>query len=154
MYTISTTASVSLAEDLWDVAPAADKPCVLHAVFVNNIGGAADAGDAQEELLQVGLLVGAASNGGGSTTTPFSIKRAMTQAAGFTARMFSTITTATGSSVAHVEGWNVRVPYVMLPTPEMRHDWSSANGLRMVFRLMTAPADALSIGVTAYIEEL
>jgi hypothetical protein len=157
MYTVYSTTAQSLACDLLEITPAADKPCVLHAIFMSNIGGTADAGDAQEEMIQVGILVGAsATNGGAIITTAQPVNRIGTTAAGFVARGATTNTTVASSSVLHAEGWNVRVPYAYIPTPEMRPVLNSAAGsLRMTFRIMTALAtDTMALAVTAYIEEI
>lgn len=41
-------------QDLFYIKPAADKPCIIEAVYLSNVGVAADAGDAQEELHRIG----------------------------------------------------------------------------------------------------
>lgn len=156
MYTVyGSTAGIAAAADLLEITPAADKPCVLHAIFMSNVGGTSDAGDAQEELLQVGILIGESATNGGASSLGTQVNRIGTVAGAFTARGCTTNTTVASSSVLHSEGWNVRVPYVYIPTPEMRPVFNSAAGsLRLQFRLMQAPADALNIAYTAYIEEL
>ena len=148
---VATTTAWSLASNLVEMIPADDKPCILHALFLSNIGGTADAGDANEQLLHVGLVYATVSNTGGVTTTVISKHRNVTQAAGVTARVFSTITT-TGVT-AHVDAWNVRVPYQYYPTPEMRDVFTQADVV-LQFRLLTAATNAHTVAVTAVLEEV
>ena len=146
-----TTTAWSLASSLIEIIPADDKPCILHAIFLSNVGGTSDAGDAQEELLQVGLVYATVTNTGGATTLPISKHRGVTQAASFTARVMSTITT-TGVTV-HADGWNVRVPFQYFPTPEIRDIFSQGDTV-LQFKLLTAAADGINIAATAIVEEL
>ena len=53
---IFTAVAVTATQDLFYIKPAADKICVLEAVYLSNVGGTADAGDAQEELLRVEFI--------------------------------------------------------------------------------------------------
>lgn len=157
LYTVSFTAvSVSAVQDLFYVKPAADKVCFLEAVYLSNVGGTADAGDAQEELLRLEIIrlpatVTAGSGGTAPTPRALAVNDA---AASFTARVNDT-TLATTSGTAqtmHADGFNVRVPYVYLPPPE--HRILVANAEALVVRLNLAPADAVNLSGTAYVREL
>lgn len=148
--------SVSAQQDLFYVKPAADKICVVEAVYLSNVGGAADAGDAQEELFRVEMIrlpatVTVGSGGSSFTPNPLAVNDA---AAGFTARINDT-TVATTSGTAkqlHSDGMNVRVPYVWLPPPEHRH--LVANAEAWVCRLVSTPADAVTMNGTCVVREL
>ena len=102
-------------------------------------------------MLHVGMGWATVTNSGGATAAVVSVKRGVTQTAGFSGRVFSTITT-TGTTV-HQDGWNVRVPYVYLPTPEMRPEFSQTDTV-FQFRLLTAATNAVQLVITAYVEEL
>jgi hypothetical protein len=157
LYTVTFTAvSVSAVQDLFYCKPAADKVCVLEAVYLANVGGTADAGDAQEELLRVEMIrlpatVTAGSGGSAATPRPVLVNDS---AAGFTARTNdTTVATTSGTPVTlHADGLNVRVPYVWMPPPE--HRLLVANAEALVVRLNLAPADAVNLSGTAYVREL
>jgi hypothetical protein len=147
---------VAAQQDLFYVKPAADKLCVIEAVYLSNVGGAADAGDAQEELFRVEMIrlpatVTVGSGGNAMTPNPLSTNDA---AAGFTARINDT-TVATTSGTAlnqHSDGWNIRTPYVWMPPPE--HRILVANAQAIVFRLLSTPADSITCNGTMVVREL
>lgn len=151
--------SISAAQDLFYVLPAADKVCFIEAVYLSNVGGTADAGDAQEELLRLVInrlpatvTVGSGGSASGTgTLNPLSVNDT---AAGFTGRTNDT-TPATTSGTArtlHADGWNIRVPYVWMPPPENRIP--VANAQAVVVKLLSTPADAVSCSGTVIVREL
>lgn len=150
--------TISAAQDLFYIKPAADKPCVLEAVYLSNVGGTTDAGDAQEELLRLVVnrlpaTVTVGSGGSASGTGTLNAVSTNDAAAGFTGRTNDT-TPATTSGTArtlHPDGWNVRIPYVYMPPPE--HRLWVGNAEALVFKLLSTPADALSVSAVAYIRE-
>lgn len=159
IYTVSFQGvAISAKQDLFYIKPAADKPCQIEAVYLSNIGVAADAGDAQEELLDLQMLympatVTAGSVGTAPTPRPLIVNDS---AAGFTARVNdTTVATTSGTRYPlHTDGWNVRVPYVYLPPPE--HRAMVANAAAIVFRLAetgSAMADAITCNGTMYVRE-
>lgn len=157
VYTVAFAAvSIAAVQDLFYVKPAADKVVVVEAVYLSNVGGAADAGDAQEELLRLELIRLPATvtvGSGGTAPTPQPILD-NDSAAGFTARVNDT-TVATTSGTAetlHADGLNIRIPYVWMPPPE--HRPVIANAQAAVFRLNSAPADAVSVSGTLVVREL
>lgn len=148
--------SVSAQQDFFYIKPAADKICLLEAVYLSNAGGAADAGDAQEELWRLEIIrlpstVTVGSGGSAPTPTPLAVNDT---AAGFTGRTNDT-TVATTSGTAtnlHSDGLNVRIPYVYLPPPE--HRIIVANAQAVVVRLVSTPADAVTMNGVAIVREL
>lgn len=148
--------SVSAQQDLFYIKPAADKICHLHAVYLSNVGGTADAGDAQEELWRIEIIkipatVTVGSGGGAFTPTPVNVNDA---AAGATVRINdTTVATTSGTAIVHhADGMNVRIPYVYLPPPE--HRVAIANAAALVVRLVSTPADAVTMNGTIYLSEL
>lgn len=148
--------SISATQDFFYIKPAADKPVALEACYVSNVGGTADAGDSQEELLRVEIIRVPATvtvGSGGSSFTPNPVEP-NDAAAGFTARINDTTPATTSGTLAfmHSDGWNVRVPWTWLPPPEHRH--VIANAAALVVRLNTAPADAVTCDGTLLVREL
>src|SRR4051812_22261038 len=83
--------SISAQQDIFYIKPAADKICVIEGIYVSNVGGAADAGDAQEELYDVEIIrvpatVTVGSGGSASATGTLNSLLANDTAASFTAR--------------------------------------------------------------------
>lgn len=157
LYTVVFTAvSIAAVQDLFYLKPAADKPIRLHSVYLANVGGTADAADAQEEDLRVEIIhvpttVTVGSGGSAPTPNPLLPSDA---AAGFTGRVNDTTVATTNGTLLtkHSDGWNTRVPFNYRPTPEERI--VCANAAAIVVRLNLAPNDAFNVSGTAYVEEL
>jgi len=155
MYSVAfENVSISAAQDLFEITPADDKPIKLCGLFLSNVGGTADAGDAQEELLRLLVRRGHTTSGsGGTAPTPVPVGSSADTAAGFTAEVNNTTVATVGTTTdLHCDGWNIRVPYQVVWPPEMRPGASQAN-TTIVVRLVAAPADAVSCSGTLYILE-
>lgn len=155
MYTvIFENVSISAAQDLFELTPADDKPIRIWGLKLSNVGGTADAGDAQEELLRITINRGTTTSGsGGSAPTPRPLA-AGDSAAGFTAEVNNTTPSSSGTNVVlDADGWNVRIPYLFWYTPETTPYCTQASTLLTV-KLEAAPADAISCSGTLYVEEI
>ena len=148
--------SLTAVQDLFYIKPAADKILVFEAMVLSNVGGVADAGDAQEELLRFEIIylpstVTVGSGGTAPTVKPVGVNDA---AAGFTARVNdTTVATTSGTSeTRHADGINIRIPQPWVPPPE--HRLIAQNPGAMVVRLNTAPADAVLVSGTLYVREM
>ena len=148
--------SVAAQQDFFYIKPAADKICFIEEVKLSNVGIAADAGDAQEELLSVEMLyvpatVTVGSGGNTFTPQPLAINDA---AAGFTARINDTTpATSSGTIVRRdTDGWNVRIPFLYLPAPE--HRIIVANAAAVTCKLSSTPTDAITMSGRMTIREL
>lgn len=148
--------AVSAQQDFFYIKPAADKICILEAVYLNNAAGTTDAGDAKEDFWRIEYVylpatVTVGSGGNSFTPNPIAVNDA---AAGFTARINDT-TKATTSGTAlnrHSDGMNSRVPYIYMPPPEHRNNF--ANAAALCVRLMTTPNASTTMNGTAYVREL
>jgi hypothetical protein len=157
LYTLAfENVSITVQQTLFYVKPAADKICIIEGVYLSNVGGAADAGDAQEELYDLGMFrlpatVTVGSGGTAPTPQPVATNDA---AAGFTGRVNDTTKATTSGTAAlmHPDGMNVRIPYVWLPPPEHRH--LVANAQAWICNLNTTPADAILFNGTCLIREI
>lgn len=160
LYTFTFEAvSITAQQDLFYIKPAADKACILEGIYLGAVGGAADAGDAQEELFNIDIVrvpatVTASSGGSGSSTGTLNAVTPGDASAGFTARSNDTVKATTSGTLRfmHSDGWNNRVPYVWMPPPE--HRLWVANAEAMVVRLNTTPADAILVNGTLLVREL
>lgn len=146
--------TVTAAQDFFGLAPATNKPVILHSYSISNVGGAADAGDAQEEMLRIVLVRGNTTVGsGGTTTTPVPIQNADT-AFGGVCRINDTTAASAGTAETFAQpGWNVRMPAERLWAPEDRPVCTAAQ-TRICLRLLSTPADALSITGELVLEEI
>jgi hypothetical protein len=137
--------NVVAQQDMFYIKPAADKMCFIEEIKISNVGIGTDAGDAQEELLDVevihlGTTVTVGSGGTAFTPIPMAINDAV---AGFTSRINDT-TKATSSGTTNnrdADGWNVRIPFLYLPAPE--HRYIVANPSALTFRLNSTPTDGI-----------
>lgn len=151
MYTvIFAGVAVTAAQDLFELVAAAGKPCLIHAIYVEQ---SSDAGDAQDEQLQWAIKSGQSTSGsGGSAPTP-NPTNPTDAAAGLTAEANNTTKASAGTIITHHSGaFNVRAGLVYIPTPEMRIVIS--GGRRATVELVGAPADSLTMSGTIYVEEI
>ena len=145
--------TVSALQDLFEIAPADDKPVLIHSVELANVG--ADVGDAEEEMLRLQLIRNFTNSGSGGTVVTTIPRQYNTDtAAGFTAETNNTTVAATGTTqILWAGGWNIRVPFEKVWLPESRPVCTQAQN-RIVFKLMAAPADAISMSGTMTVEEI
>jgi hypothetical protein len=153
VYTVPLQLTAYTAQiDLFDIAPADDKPVILHAIY---LGQTTELADAAEEQLGIQIIRGFATVGsGGSSVTATPVNPSDT-AAGATCRTGdTTIAVVGGGSTTHIHAdtWNIRTPYQLIWTPEMRPQCTQTQ-TRVVIRLTGAPADSVTIAGTLYFEE-
>lgn len=154
MYSVSFAATAATtAFDAFEVAPASNKPCRLHSIFISQTS---EEGDAQDEMLSVTITRGGTamtSGSGGSVATPQPLGSSANTAAGFTAEVMNTTqATFTSGVVVHRDAFNVRAGWQYRPTPEERIDVSNVNGGLTV--AVEAPADSVTFIGTMIVEEL
>ena len=149
--------AVAAQQDFFYVKPAADKVCAIEAIYLANVGIAADAGDAAEELWDIELVRLPATvtvgSGGAAVATP-SRMLVNDGTATFTARTNDTTkaTSNGGTTIMHADGINVRIPYVWMPPPE--HRPMVANAEAITLRLNSTPTDSVTMNGTMIVREL
>ena len=161
VYTVTFSAvATTTTADLFDIAPASGKPITIMGFNVGSVGGTADAGDAQEELLSLKVVRGLATVGSGGTAASNGVTvnpvDTLSTAASFTARTMDTTIAVVGGGTTQTvwsDGWNNRSPYPAMFTDEQEISCSSTD-TRLVVVLATAPADSLSISGTCWVREL
>lgn len=135
--------------DLFEIAPADDKPCKVIALFLDQIS---DVGDAAEEILRYRVIRGHTTSSNGSSTTPRPLNPSDT-AAGFSAETYGTTIAADGTAInLHSGAFNIRTGLQIVLPPNMSWQVSQGQGL-LVVRLMAAPADDVTMSGTLYVEE-
>lgn len=156
MYLVSfENVAVAAAQDLFELTPADDKPILITGMSLDNVGGAADAGDAQEEMLRLSVVRGHATSGsGGSAPTPRPIPFSAGAAAGFTAEVNNTTIASAGTGVTLLTlGWNVRAGLREF-WPEELCLGAVQGDTTLVVRLLSTPADSVSVSGTLWVCEM
>lgn len=144
--------AVTATQDFFEILPATQKPCAVVGLFLAPVVSSGDWGDAQEEVLRIQVRRGyTASGSGGSAPTPRPLVPS-DAAAGFTAEVNNTTVATTGTAVnLHSDAYNIRVGY-QLWLPEGA-EWWVANAELLVVRMLSTPADSVSLSGTLYVRE-
>lgn len=155
MYVVTFEATaVTVAADLFEIAPADDKPCRIHSFF---IGQTTELQDAADEKIEIEITRGGSgmtSGSGGSAPTPIPVGSSADAAAGFAAEVLNTTqATFTAGVALFRDVWNIHQGFQFRPTPEERFGVSQANG-GLTIRLGAAPGDSITIAGSLFVEEL
>lgn len=145
-----TGVAVTAQQDLFEIVAASDSITIIHQVILSQ---STEVGDAQEEGLAVLMKRGQTTSGsGGTAPTPNPLETG-SAAYGGTVEVNNTTKASAGTILTtHAEAWNVRGPFMYLPTPEMRP--VLGPGTRMTVELATTPADSITMHGTLIFEEL
>lgn len=143
----------STATDVFEITPAADRAIYIVGMTLCQT---TDLGDAAEEVLRIGIYqdVTAGSTGTALTEGPYTNEALSgTVSAAVVANRG---TPSSGGTLIGIIGWNIRIPLEWYPIPEMRPKFSNlaAEGPVSSFRLMAAPADAITVSGTLYWTEV
>ena len=142
--------AVTVAIDIFEILPADDKPVALDELTVWQT---TDFKDAEEEILQLQVIIGYTTSGSGGAAATIGRMLAGEPAASFTAECRNTTVATTGTAyVVHADGWNVRAPYIWTPTPDWQPMGTQAAPLYV--RLPVAPADSLTMNAMIKLREL
>ncbi len=142
--------AVSVAQDLFELTAADDKPIELVRLKLSQIS---DVGDAAAENLQLKVIRGNTTSGsGGSAPTPQPVSP-RGAAAGFTAEVNNTTVATSGTAVTLMaDGWNIAVGCDIWFTDEEAFGADQSNTLIRITQ--SAPADALTMSGTLWVREL
>lgn len=145
--------AITTQQDLFDIAPAANKLIVIHEIVLTQ---SSEIQEAQEEWLHLRFVRGFATVGSGGTSATAVPLSLADPASGATCRVNDTTKAVVGAGVTEVlrsDAFMVRSGYYYLPTPETRIVLSAAS-TRLVVQLNTTPADSITMSGTMVIEEL
>lgn len=142
--------AVTAAQDLLSLLTTAACPIKVHYF---SCGQSTDVGDAAEEILRIRIQRGMTTVGSGGTT-PAEVPLLRGGRTALADARANDTTAATGGTIEQVweEVWNVRSPYIWMPTPAMQVDCGVS--MRIAFNLVAAPADSLTMSATIVWEEL
>lgn len=146
MYTVQfTDISVTAQQDLFQIE-ALVVPAIIHSVSLSQIS---DVGDASAENLSIRLNRVTDVVTDDLATVQLDTGDA-TQNADVAVNETSELTT--GLEVIHSEAWNIALPFIWMPPPEMRI--VIPVGDTVVVNLNTTPADSITMSGTIYFEEV
>lgn len=145
---IEGTASPAAAFDLFELNAAAEKPIRIRRIRIAQTSETTT----EEEQLPLSIIRAHSTSGsGGSAPTPRPLNPT-TPAAGFAVEVMNTTQATGGTPITLVtDAWNTRAGYDMAFAPEECPE--SVNGTRLVIA-SGAPADAITIRATCWVEEL
>ena len=140
--------------DFFELTAAAEKPCVIHEIYLAN---STEVADAQEEQLTLKLkrANGTVTSGSGGTAPTPVPQDPRDTASGLTAEVNNTTKLVVGTGTITDErlySWNVRMPFQLIFTPETRP--MIVGGEKKVLELTTTPADSITMGGYVLVEEL
>lgn len=140
------------ATDIFEMTPAVDRPIVVHGL---SLGQTTDLSDAAEEVLMIGLYRDATAGSGGTANTEY-IYTNHSAAATNTCATRTAGTASTGGTLIDIIPWNIRIPLLWIPIPEMRPKFSNiaAEGPVSTFRLIAAPTDSITVSGVLWWGEL
>jgi len=145
MFTVSfTDVAVSAAQDFFQIEANSVK-ATLHAIFLSQNS---DVGDSAAENLTVRIrrVTDALTN----VTAEVKLDN-NSDAALADLNVNDTTPLTTGAETIHAECWNIALPFVWMPPPEMRIVVPVSDVVTV--NLVSAPADALTMSGTMYFEE-
>ncbi|KKN79581.1 hypothetical protein LCGC14_0337850 [marine sediment metagenome] len=144
MYTVQfSEVSVSAQQDLFQIE-ALTVPAIIHAIYISQ---SSDVGDASAAMvsLRINRVTDAVTD---DLATVQLDKGDATQLADVAIN--ETVELVTGIEVIHSEVWNIALPFIWLPTPEMRIVVEVGNVV--VVNMNTT--DTLTMSGTLYFEEV
>lgn len=147
---IGGTASPAAAFDLFEFNAAAGKPLRLRRL---RIAQTSEPTTEEEQLVVAIIRSHGTSGSGGGTPTPAPVYSSTSAAAGFTAETMNTTVATGGTPITIVQdAWNTRAGLDMAFAPEEAP--GITGGGRLVVTCPVAPADAVTIRATAWVEEM
>ena len=143
--------AVAAAQDLFSLLVGDDEPIRLLGCVISQ---SSDVADAAEEGLLIKIIRGWGTVGsGGSAPTPINLD-GKGGAATTTVRANDTTEASAGTAVdIHSEVWNIRMPFIYMPIPELRIRVDLGDDLLSV-SLITVPGDEITCSGTIYWEEI
>lgn len=145
--------AVTAATDLFEITVAADRPIVIYGLTVCQT---TDLGDTAEEVVRIGLYRDVTAGSTGTAATEYVYTNTSAGATATAAVVTLRGTPSTGGTLIDVIGWNIRMPLYWFPIPELRPKFTNlaAEGPVSSFRLISAPADSLTMSGVVFWAEL
>ncbi len=142
---------VTVAQDLFSIAVAANEP--VH-ILGYKLSQTSEVADAQEEMLRIDIVRGNTTVGtGGGAFTALPLDGRMGAAAAGCRINDTTEATAGTEQIMDTDAWNVRIPLLYLPIPELRIREDNDTNEFICVRLLTAPSDSITMNGVCWFEE-
>ena len=145
MFTVQfTEVAVTAQQDLFQIE-ALVVPVTIHAIFLSQTS---DVGDAAAENLSI--LLRRFTDDVTNDLAEVKLDEG-DSAANADLAINETTELVTGTETVHSEAWNIALPFIWMPPPEMRINVKIGEG--MAVNLNTTPADSITMSGTLYFEE-
>ncbi len=148
MYTLSfTDVAVTAAQDFFQIE-AVTNPIIIHAIYLSQNS---DVGDANAENLTVRIrrVTDALAN----VTAEVNLTKG--DAASLAdLNINDTTPLTTGAETIHSECWNIAIPFIWMPPPELRVVVPVSGSPVVTVNLVSAPTDSLTMSGVVYFEEI
>ncbi len=146
IYTVSfTDIAVSVVQDFFQIE-AKTVPVILHAIFLSQNS---DTGDAAAENLTIRIRK--VTDAVGNVTAEAKLD-SRDVAALANLNVNDTTPLVAGAQTIHVECWNVAIPFIWMPPPELRIKISPDDAVTV--NLVANPDDPLTMSGVMYFEEV
>lgn len=143
--------AVTALQDFFSLVVAANEPIKL---LYCSISQSSDLGDAEEEGLRISIIRGWGTVGSGGSALAEIPNRSKVGAASASCRSNDTTEASAGTPVTLLdEVWNIRMPWVYLPTPEMAIVADVDDDILSI-TLLDAPTDEITVSGTIIWEEM
>ena len=143
--------AVTADQDLFSLLVGDDEPIKLLGCIISQNS---DLGDSAAEGLTIKITRGLGTVGSGGTAPTARNIDSRGGAATTTVRANDTVPASVGTAVdLHSEVWNIRMPFIYMPIPELRFRVDQVDDI-LVVNLSADPADSLTCSGTIYWEEL
>lgn len=139
--------------DLWEFAPATQKPMKLRGF---RFGQISEVGDAVEEGIEIQIIrmTATVTGSNGSSVTPVPMDSADTAAGVACETNGATVATTSGTAtIIESIPWNIRASPLEVWYPDERFCPKVKNAEFLFIRLLTTVADDITFGGVAWIEE-
>ena len=141
--------AVTTATDIFEATVTADRPVLLMAL---ELFQDSDLGDAAEEVLHIGLYRAVTAGATGTAVTEAAYGSADYPTATLAVTQLRG-TASTGGTNIYEIGFNIRIPTLWCPVPELRPK-IAADEDPFSFRLNVAPIDSIDLSATMIWEEV
>lgn len=133
--------AVTAVQDLFAILAGTNTPVTLHELWLYQT---TDLSDAAEEVLRLRMRSGQTVAGSVGTAPAMVPRDVDDSAAAAVVRANDTTQAGTGTIVQHASwGWNIRVPFQQIWTPETRPYFK--GGRRATLELTAAPVDSITM---------
>ena len=141
------------ATDVFECTPAADRAMLILGM---RLCQTTDLQDAAEEVLRIGIYTDVTAGSTGTSLTEQAYSNESGAAAPTGTVVANRGTASTGGTLIDIIGWNIRIPLEWYPPPYLMPKFTNiaAEGPVSSFRLLSAPADSITISGALYWTEV